>query len=149
MALERGAWVSKAGGEVVKEYHPGSGFTTVLEGREKAMDVDWEKAGAVDILVTLMVPSNTALIEPRRVSYLKARLINAPLTNLDLVQPGRQSMSGNTVEIQAEAALPAAGYELPISKSLPDKAGEFSEWLAPTPFIQSDHKKIKKALKRW
>ena len=47
-----------------------------------------------------------------------------------------------------EEAMPAKGYSLPIKKSLPKQADEFSEWLQPTPFIQSDHPRIKKAAKK-
>jgi hypothetical protein len=139
------AWVSKETGEIVKEHHPGSGFTTILEGKEEALKMDWDKAGNVDVLVTLMVPSDNVLVEPRSVTYLKARLAGAPLDNLDLTLPGRQAVSGSTVEIVMEQAIPATGYALPIKGSLPDRAAEFSEWLEPTPFIQSDHKRIKEA----
>ncbi|HUT55533.1 MAG TPA: transglutaminase-like domain-containing protein [bacterium] len=139
------AWVSKQDAEVVKEYHPGSGFTMISEGQEKALDVDWEKAGAVDVLVTLMVPSNTALIEPRSITYMKARLTGAPLDNLDLASPGRQAVAGSTVEIKLENAMPATGYALPVTASLPDDATLFYQWLAPTAFIQSDNAQVKKA----
>lgn len=141
------AWVAKSDGRVVKEYAPISGFTTLLEDQATAMKVDWEKAGELDLLTTLMVKSSTALINPRGITYFKGRLTNASLQGLDLSLPGRQTISGSTVEVKMEAAIPAAGYALPIQDSLPEPAQEFSQWLAPTVFIQSDHPKIIAAAK--
>jgi len=140
------AWVSKKTGRILREYHPDTGFTTVLEPREKALDVDWDKAGELDILTALMVPSNTALPDPRSLKYMLARLRGADLSGLDLALPGRQSMSGDTVEVRTEN-LPASSYPIPITESLPDKARQYGQWLAPTPFIQSDHARIRRAAK--
>lgn len=142
------AWVSRESSEVVKEHHPGTGMTTILEDREMALDVDWEKAEGVDFITALMVPANTSLIDPRAIVYLKGRLVEAPLSGLDLELAGRQTITGNTIEVKMEEAIPAFGYSLPIGQSLPQKAAEYSEWLASTPFIQSDHRKIKEAAEK-
>lgn len=139
------AWIARQDGEVMKEYHPGTGFTMLSEGREEALKVDWAKAGTVDVLVTLMVPSDAELADPRGLTRLKARLAGAPLDNLDMTAPGRQTVDGNTVEVQVEAAIPAVGYALPLTQSLPSAAAQFSAFLEPTPFIQSDQPKIREA----
>ncbi len=139
------AWVSKQDREMVKEYHPATGFTMVKEGREKAMDVDWKNTGAADLLTTLMVPANTALIRPRSVAYLKARLLGASLANLQLDTPGRQASAGSTVEVKMENVLPAKGYALPIAASLPDELSRLSPYLESTALIQSADPRIKAA----
>ncbi len=142
------AWIRKGDREVIKEYHPATGFTTVLEEREQALSVDWEKAGSVDIVTSLMVPSNVDIYRPRSVKYMRARLVDAPLSGLDTNLAGRQLMEGRTIEVRMEGGLPAEGYALPIQESLPEKAKELSEWLLPTAFIQSRHPRIKEAARQ-
>ena len=139
------AWVSVEDGEIIKEMHPGTGLTTLMEPPEVAMDVDWERAGQVDVITSLMVPSNTSLVDPRSVSYLLARLKDAPLKGLDLKLEGRQTLSGQTVEVLTPGIAPGPTYRIPMKKSLPEEAARLEEFLAPTPFIQSDNALIKKA----
>ncbi len=135
------AWISRDG-ELVKEYHPGTGFTTLMEDRDKALDVDWEAAGHVDIISRLMVPSSSVINKPRSVGLLKVELQEAPLEGLELSFPPRQTVAGRKVTVTMERAIPAIGYALPIAESLPDKAEKMKKWLEPTPFIQSGDEKI-------
>jgi len=136
------SWFRKSDGELIKEYHPATGFTTILEDKETALEVDWKDIGGVDLIGALMVASSKPIRDPRGVTHFKAGLVGAPLDGLDTEAPGRQTLSGDTVTIDIESALPAEGYALPIGKSLPETAAEFSKWLKPSLYIESDHKKI-------
>jgi hypothetical protein len=138
-------WAAKDDGAIVKEFDQATGLTSLLETREEAMNVDWAKAGETDLMVTLMVPADREINDPRAVTHLKARLVGAPLTGLATVSPGRQTLAGDEVEVTMEAALPAQGYTLPLTRTIQDKATELGEWLKPTPLIQSDHPKVQAA----
>lgn len=137
-------WVTPGDGEVVKEYHPGTGLMSLLEDREEALDVDWERAGGLDIITTLMVASSVPIGDPREVGFLRARLVKAPLSGLDLELAGRQTAEGSTVEV-SRGEVPARGYALPFADSFPGLSDEFSEWLSPTAMIQSGHPRIEEA----
>ncbi|MFO8055832.1 MAG: transglutaminase domain-containing protein [bacterium] len=141
-------WFSKDDNKIIKNYDPATGFVILLEGRQQALEVDWEKAESTDMLLSLRVPSSTAIIKPREVVYLKARLKNISLEELELSAAGRQTANGSTVEVRVESALPAKGYEIPIRDSLPDKAEEFRSSLVPSAHIQSDHRRIKQAAQK-
>jgi len=135
-------WVTAAG-EVLKEWHV-SGLSAVRETEEQALHQGWDQAGAVDLITALMVKSNTAIIKPREVSYLRARLLGIKLDNLDLASD-RQKISGQVVEITREEGLPARGYRLPWAKTFPNRGPEFAPELKADASIQSDNPEIQAA----
>jgi hypothetical protein len=135
-------WVT-AEGEVLKEWHA-SGLSAVRETEDQALHQGWDQAGAVDLITALMVKSNTAIIQPREVSYLRARLQGIKLDNLDLASD-RQKLSGDVIEITREAGIPARGYRLPWAASFPDRAKDFAPDLAADASIQSDRPEIQAA----
>jgi hypothetical protein len=135
-------WVT-AGGEVLKEWHA-SGLSAVRETEDQALHQGWDRAGSVDLITALMVKSNTAIIKPREVSYLRARLLGIKLDNLALVSD-RQKLSGEVLEVTREAGIPAQGYRLPLAASFPDRAKDFAPDLAADASVQSDNPEIQAA----
>ncbi len=141
-------WFSKEDNKIVKNYDPATGFVILLENREDALDVDWDKADSVDLLLSFHVPASIVIESPREVVSLQARLKNVSLEDLTLAAGRRQTVDGSTIEVRVEQAIPAQGYKLPLQDSLPDKAKELKSSLQPSPYIQSDNAKIKKASKQ-
>jgi len=137
-------WVSRDG-EVLRTVSPSTGFEYRAESREQATRVDWSAAGAIDLATALMVKSSRDLQSPRDATLLRAKLADAPLEGLDLTTDGRQSFADGVVTINQEAAPPAPGYTLPLASSDPARAAELKEFLAASPFIQSEDPGIKTA----
>ena len=138
-------WVTPEG-EVLKEWHA-SGLSAVRETEEQALHQGWDQAGAVDLITALMVKSNTAIIKPREVSYLRAKLIGIKLDGLAL-NSDRQKLSGNVLEITQETGLPASGYRLPWSAGLSDGAKDIAPNLAADASIQSNNPEIQTAARQ-
>lgn len=131
-------WIT-AEGEVLKEWHA-SGLSALRESEYDALHRGWDAAGAVDLIAALMVRSNTAILNPREVSYFKARLKGISLEGLDL-NSDRQKIQGDTVEVTREEELFRRGYELPWRGAEP----ELTVYLQADAAVQSEHPEIVRA----
>ncbi len=119
------SWINEEG-ETIKEVSP-LGYMLLRESAVEAKKLD--KLGpAVDIIALTMIPSDP-VPDSSRTTYLKARLRNVSLEGYEL-NGDRQVQTGDVVEIRAEAS--------PSSYRLPSSGRALSEFLRPTPLIQSD-----------
>jgi hypothetical protein len=140
---EQWLWLDKEG-EVLKESHA-SGFMSLRETRDVALAFAEEGEEAIDLITSLLVKSDTAIINPRQVSLMKARLKNVSLKGLDL-ESDRQKLEGRTVTILSQQdRIPPSGYLIPFEKSFPEMKDEFEKYLGPDVSIQSSHPKIREA----
>ncbi len=135
-------WVS-IDGQLLKQSHP-SGFIALRETREQAVSGGWDEQGAVDLIAALVVKANTAIIDPRKVGYLRARLKNISLSGLDLTSDGQQAQRG-LVTVERASGLPGRGYALPISQDILAEYPELEKYLEAELTIQKDHPAIIKA----
>jgi transglutaminase-like putative cysteine protease len=89
-----------------------------------------------DITEVASVPSNMVLPEPTKLVYLKVRVEGINPEGLDL-NGGRQHLTGSVLEVTLESVEPRQV----------DKPRQFDAHLEATPFIQSDHPKVKDVAK--
>lgn len=143
---EQWLWLGRDG-EVLKESHV-SGFMSLRETREQALEFAEGDEGAVDLITTLMVKANTALVSPREIKFMRARLKDISIDGLDL-DSDRQAADGNLIIINSQHdRIPYKGYGLPFGETFPDRKDEFAEYLESDVSVQSDHPKILKAAER-
>ncbi len=143
---EQWLWLDREG-EVLKESHV-SGFMSLRETKEQALAFAEGDEGAVDLIGALVVKSNTALIDPRKITFMKARLNNISLEGLDLVED-RQRVEGDIVIISSQHdRVPYSGYKLPFTEAFPQGKAGFEKYLEADASVQSDHPRIKNAARR-
>ncbi len=133
--LEAYAWINQDG-ETLKEESP-LGFTLLKETMAEAKKRD-KQGPTVDIVSLVRIPA-IDIPNSGEVTYLKARLSNAPLEDFDL-DGGRQSFAQGVVEVTA--ATGTGSFPLPFAKP-----GYGSE-LRPTSLIQSDDPAIREETKK-
>ncbi len=128
------SWLSD-GGHTLKEI-PAAGFTYLAETEAQA-----KSKGAHQMFDFLAIPalqSNQLLSDAESLSRLKVRLTGIQAAEYPMLDGGRQGLNGDVLEISREdiQELKAASYELPNE----DKG--LKQFLAPAPFVQSDHQTI-------
>jgi hypothetical protein len=128
--MEAFAWVTQDG-ETLKEESP-LGYSLLKETRTEALKRD-KRGPAVDIISLVRIDSRS-IPNSGSVTYLKARLSNAPLEGFDL-GGGRQTWKDGVVEVRSING--PLSYPLPFSGT-----GEADE-LRPTVLIQSDDPAIR------
>lgn len=127
------AWVDK-NGDVLKEEGL-MGITLVKTTPEDARaHID---QASDDLVEAVSIASNIKLKKPDSLSNLEVEIEGIDTRSVDL-DGGRQRLKGNTLFIQKESL-----DGLPISFSEKDLTEEERSFLKPTPFVQSDHVKIK------
>lgn len=143
---EQWLWLSEDG-EVLKEEHE-SGFMALRESRDQAIAFAEEDPAALDLITTLVVKTNTSLINPRDITFLRAKLEKAELTNLDLVSDGQANSGREVTVISKKEDIPETGYQLPFDSAFPGLSEEFSDFLESDLSAQSDDPRIIKAARR-
>ena len=107
---------------------------------EDAVSAVATDAAADDLLTTLSVRPDTAVVNPRRSSYLKLRLGGVP-SNTPGIMSNRQTVesrdNGSVVVISRGACVPAGA-------NIPAAPGNMNSLLGSTTFIQADHPEIVK-----
>ena len=133
------AWVGE-GGEVIKE-NGLLGISLEKTTRDHAL-FDLPVETGQDLTMVVSVPSNVPIENPDILTGLEAEIMGFAHDHLNL-DGGRQSLKGNIVIIHKE--------------SLPDASTDYDanglkrtqlNFLAPTPFIESDHPKILSLVKK-
>ena len=90
-----------------------------------------------DLVEIVSIAANVPLNEIDTLSKLKLEISGADVNKLYL-NGGRQILNGNILTIQKESV-----HDLPTSLALKNLTENEMKFLNPTPFVQSDHKKIK------
>ncbi len=124
-------WMS-SNGQTVKEKSP-SGLNYYAETETIAKSK--EKKKIFDYLSLPVIKSEKLLLHPEKLSSVKIRLLGLDLSEYPLLNEGRQTINGDIIEISRETIdlMKEQNYDLPY------KGKGLEEFLAPTPFVQSDH----------
>jgi hypothetical protein len=131
------AWIDHEG-KVVKE-EAALGLTLVRESQSEALTDGWSDSTPLDLVSSAAIPVQKTLPSPREVSRLRVT-ISGPADIAPFTFPPRQRHHDGTLTVTNETLATLASYQLPVSDSAlaPD--------LIATPFLQSDHPRIKDQL---
>lgn len=123
------AWIDDTG-RVVKEEGL-LGMSLTLTSREEALE---GAVGGDDLTLLASVAPNRTIDDPQELTRLEVKISGIDMETLDL-DGGRQSLANNRLTITREtlSGTPAAGQVTPAVDR---------RFLAPGPFIQSDHPRI-------
>jgi transglutaminase-like putative cysteine protease len=133
------AWVGE-NGEVIKE----KGFLGIsLEKttRDRAL-FDLPVESSQDLTMVVSVPSNVPINNAETLTRLEAEISGIPSDYIRL-DGGRQSLKGNLLIIKKES-LPDATTDYDVTELKEPQI----KFLEPTPFIESNHPKIRNLVKK-
>jgi hypothetical protein len=133
--LQTTAWID-ASGAVLREEGP-MGFVLVRQNAEQATAQDWSTQTALDVVASAAVPVARPIADPRHRMTLKLHLSGVNLD--DVPSDGQQRRDGAVVTVTRPPLSTLQSYALPYTGN--DYAGD----LAATPFLQSDHPRIRSA----
>jgi hypothetical protein len=128
------SWVDGRG-RTLREETP-TGLSMVRESPEQARKAPGNRAILLDLVREASIPVASPIAAPGEKNLLKVELSGVPLDDFSL-DGGRQRLAGNVLEIRREGLSAARSYRLPLRES------GFVTHLQPTPFVQSDHPKIR------
>jgi len=128
------AWITEEG-EVLKQTGL-LGISLIRTSREEALG-GIPISASQDLTRVVSVPSNVTVSDPARIDRVVIDIKGIPLERLD-VDGGRQSLDGTLLSIQKESI-----DNLPVQPLASELTKQDQHLLAPTPFIQSDHWKIR------
>ena len=135
MGMKQVAWVDKDGAVLREE---GSlGITLEKVTREEAL-TGLEGITSADLTEIASIPSMRPIEDPETLKFLKIRLVGLPETSLFL-DGGRQVYRSGLLTIRRESLLEPVVHSGGAEEDL-------SAFLRATPFIQSDHPKVKQKL---
>ena len=122
-------------GKVVKE-EASLGLVLLRENREDALGGGWEDSTPLDLVTSAAIPIQQSLPEPRTLKHLRFKLIG-PEDTSQFAFPPRQEVHDSTIAIVREEVSGLTTYQLPQT----DPA--FAPDLTATPFLQSDHPRLR------
>lgn len=128
------AWLDQEG-NVVKE-EAALGLVLLRESQVQAVNGGWSDDTPLDLVASAAIPVKNTLSDPRAVTQLRLTVSGtseAPLFDF----PPRQQYRDGTLAIVRESASTFVSYQLPSTN--PTLATD----LTATPFLQSDHQRIK------
>jgi hypothetical protein len=131
--LETTVWLD-GDGHVVREEGP-MGFTAVRESAEQALTAGWDGNNHFDLIAAVAIPIDPPIPDARNLARFEARV--AGLGDMVLPSDARQRLYGNKLIVERETATGGASYVLPYGGS------EWRAELAATPFLQSDHPRVR------
>jgi hypothetical protein len=126
---EISAWIGPNGERLKEEGFMG---LRMVKATEEDARIGIQSQPDDDITEVASVPSNMVLPEPTKLVYLKVRLDGIDPEGLDLNE-GRQRLTGSVLEVTLESGEPR----------LVSRQGQLEAYLKASPFIQSDHPKVK------
>lgn len=129
------AWMAD-NGEILREKGL-LGMTLEKTSKKEALAGLTDAAASEDITEIASIKSNVTISSPRDIVFLEAELSGVDPASL-YIDGGRQTRSGKTVSIERENLEHMVAFHENFD------AGEFSEFLRPEPFIESDHPTISK-----
>jgi hypothetical protein len=128
------SWIDGAG-KTLKEESP-TGLSLVKESAAEATALPGGKSLSLDLLAQTAVPVSVLIPEPGRKELLRLRLSGFVLDNFPL-DGGRQKLYRDFLEIRREDLAGVPSYKIPANRE------RYASYLQPTPFVQSDHPKIR------
>jgi hypothetical protein len=128
------SWVDGSG-RTLKEETP-SGLSLVRQSPEEAKRPSESGSVSLDLITQTAIPSQTVITNPPEKKFLKLLLSGFDPANF-LLNGSRQRLSDNQLEIRREEVERIQSFEIPLR----DK--RLSSYLQPTPFLQSDHPRIR------
>ncbi len=128
------SWVD-GNGRTLKEETP-MGLSLVREKEEEAKILADSRSLSLDLIVQTAVPLETPMVNPTEKNFLKIKLSGFNLAHFPL-NGGRQRLSEDVLEIKREDLTKLRPYKLPIREP------SLASYLQSTPFLQSDHPKIR------
>jgi hypothetical protein len=133
--LRTQVWLD-AQGVVMREEGP-MGFAMVRESEEQALRVGWPENGALDLARKVAVPVAQAIADPRGRRSLRVRLGGISLERIPSDEEQRRD--GEILAIVRAAADEKGSY------TLPHAGADQAEYLRATPFMQSEHPRLRAA----
>lgn len=133
--LQTTAWID-ASGAVLREEGP-MGFVLVRQNAEQATAQDWATQTALDVVASAAVPVARPIADARHRMTLKLRLSGVNLE--DVPSDDQQRREGAVVSVTRPPLSTLQSYVLPYT------GNDYTDDLAPTPFLQSDHPRIRSA----
>jgi len=131
-------WMDDAG-QVLREEGP-MGLVTVAESAELAVSGGWSEGDAFDLMAAMAVPVRRPIPLPRQLAELTVRLHG--VEGFPVPQDARQSYRDGVLHIRREDAAAGETYTLPY------RGSAWRDDLAPTPFMQIDHPRVRAAARQ-
>lgn len=133
LGLNSITWIDSTG-ETIKEESP-PGILMIRETPEEALATETNCA-TLDVLSLFSIPVDSAIPEPRRITFLKIELTGIDTTNLSLNDEAQRVISIKPLILEVKTVpKPAQKFRLPIRTQ--------KDFLQPSLWIQSDNVKIK------
>jgi len=133
------AWIDHKG-QVVKE-EAALGLMLVRETQSEAINDGWADSTPLDLVSSAAIPVRNTLPSPRQITQLRLSVFG-PTDAALFAFPPRQLYRDGTLTITNELLGTLTSYQLPASD--PTLAPD----LIATPFLQSDHPRIKEQLQQ-
>ncbi len=135
--IETRAWID-ASGTVLREEGP-MGFVLVRESPDDAVGRGWRAEGAaLDLTRQVSIPVSAVIDDARTRRHLRVRLSGIDLARLP--SDDEQRLAGDVLRIDRPDLATIASYRLPYTAG-----GAPATDLVATPFLQSDHPRIRAA----
>jgi hypothetical protein len=128
------SWLDRQG-RTLKEESSG-GFTLVREEPEESKRISQDRSVPLDLIVQAAVPVPVPIPKPEKKEFIKLRLSGFDLAQFPL-NAGRQRLAGDLLEIRRENLQEVRSYPIP------NRDFRFAPYLQSTPFLQSDHPRIR------
>ena len=128
------SWVDGSG-RTLKEESP-MGLSLLRQKEAEAKVLSDAKPLSLDLIAQTAVPVETAIAEPKEKKFLKVKLSGFNPAHFPL-NGGRQRLAEDILEITREDLNRLRSYRLPIHEP------SMASYLQSTPFLQSDHPRIR------
>ncbi|MBI2985534.1 MAG: transglutaminase domain-containing protein [Deltaproteobacteria bacterium] len=133
------SWVDR-NGRTLKEETP-AGLSLVRQREEEAKLLADARPLSLDLIAETAVQVETPIVNPTEKALLKIELSGFNLAHFPL-NGGRQRLNKNVLEIKREDLSQLRPYRLPIREPF------LASYLQSTPFLQSDHPRIRALAER-
>lgn len=128
------SWIDGKG-RTLREETP-AGLSLIRESPDEAKSLSGSRSVPLDLVAQTAIASDTPIADPEAKNLVKLRLGGFNLANFSL-DGGRQTLSEDRLEIRREDLSRARSYPIPAREP------RFGAFLQPTPFLQSDHPRIR------
>ncbi|HXG53200.1 MAG TPA: transglutaminase-like domain-containing protein [candidate division Zixibacteria bacterium] len=130
------SWLDGAGG-TLREESP-AGFTLVRQSPNEAKAMpSGPRAVPLDLIAATAIAPDRPVEHPERLRRMRLRLGGVETMNFPMLGLGRQKLRGDVLEIRREELQDLRFVRLPVRDRM------LASYLQPTPFLQSDHPKIR------